>query len=69
MNASTIWLIIRAVFTVLPAIIEMVRTGQIKNEAQDELLAKLTQKLDERIKRTQNVEIPDEDDDPNNRAR
>ena len=69
MNASTIWLIIRAVFTVLPAIIEMVRTGQIKNDAQDELLVKINAKLDERIKRTQNVEVPDEADDENNRTR
>ena len=69
MNAAMIWLIVRAVLTVLPAIVEMVRTGQIKNEAQDEMLAKLNKKLDERVKRTQNVEVPSEDIDPNNRSR
>lgn len=67
MSASTLWLIVKALLTVLPAIIEMVRTGQIKNQAQDELLVALNKKLDERIKRTQTVDIPDEAFDSDNR--
>lgn len=67
-----IWLVIKAVLTILPVIIEMVRDGKIKTAAYDEVLAALEGRLDERIKAAREAgagELIDEDEDPYNRNR
>lgn len=66
------WLVIKALLSILPAIISAVRDGKIKSAAQDEvleaLMAGLKTKIDAAIKAGTGP-LLNEDDDPFNRDR
>lgn len=66
-----IWTVIKAVLVILPAIIDMVRNGKVKEATLDEVLKGLEGRLNARIQRAKEAEkdIPDEADDPYNRSR
>lgn len=69
MNAATLWLIVRAVLSVLPLIVQMVQTGKIKQATEDELLKALSARLNDRIEAAKKAteKLPDEASDPDNR--
>lgn len=72
MNAAAIWLVIKTLLTIAPVIISMVRDGQIKEGAYDEVIGALTDRLNKRFdaaKEAGEKEPVDEENDPNNRAR
>ena len=67
-----IWLVLKALFTMLPAIVEMIREGRIKTGAYDEIEKELGLRWTRRLADAviaKNGELTDEDDDPNNRTR
>lgn len=59
------WLVVKVLFSLLPAIIRLVNEGKIKSAAQNEVLVA----LQERATRAREAEgnLPDEADDVNNR--
>lgn len=59
------WLVLKAIFTLLPAIIQAVKNGQIKTAAQNEVLVALQNRI--KVAKEAEGDLPDEADDPNNR--
>ena len=65
-------LVVKAVLTILPVIMQMVQTNQIKTGAYDEVIDAFSALIDKRIAAAQKAakEPPvDESTDPNNRSR
>lgn len=67
-----IWTIAKALFTLIPYLVEMYREGRIKTGAYEELEHAISASYSSRISAAilaKNGELIDEDRDPNNRAR
>lgn len=67
-----IWLLIKALIAVAPAILDAIRDGRVRSATQDEVLLAIYTKLEKRIEaaaRAGEGPLPDEDSDPHNRAR
>lgn len=67
-----IWLLIKALIAVTPAILDAIRDGRVRSATQDEILLAIFSKLEKRVEaalRAGEGNLPDEDSDPNNRAR
>lgn len=59
---------IKAIVTIIALLVQMYREGQIKGQAQDEIVKGLAERA-LAAKKAEQGELPDEDTDPNNRAR
>lgn len=71
MTWANIWLVIKTLLIITPAVVEMVRDGKVKSGAQQDILNALAAQMDARLKAAQAAgegELPDEESDPNNRA-
>lgn len=70
MNTSLIWLVIKALFAILPAVVSAVRDGRIRAASQTEVLDALSVALQERFDAARRAADGDTDElsDPNNRA-
>jgi hypothetical protein len=72
LSPSQIGLLVKLVIAVLPFLIRLVREGQVKSAAQDELLIAIYDRLFDRIDaatRAREGALEDEKTDPNNRSR
>lgn len=75
MTASLIWLVIKALIAILPAVVSAVRDGRIRATSQQEVLEALVAGMQTRIdagsRAADEVDLSDEAEanDPNNRDR
>lgn len=67
-----IWLILKALFTIIPVILQMIQEGRIREGTMAEFEAGMAANWEKRLaaaKAAGEGELPNEDNDPNNRAR
>lgn len=71
MNIATIWLIVKALAAITPLIVRMVMERKITSANEDDIIFDITAEFERRLASAAQAqkEIPDETDDPYNRAR